>query len=105
MPRTIFASLLVREGEVQYIFISGKMIPFNDPRFPGAIDMFKQQTELDPIRLGREQRWQHPNDRLLIKCTSERGPRGDFKLRDMEVEPVLPGTHNYDLLSVELWIC
>ena len=100
MPRTVFASLLVRKGEVHYIYISGKMIAYNDPRFRGAIDMFREQTELDPIRLGRQQRRQYPNEeRLLIKCTYERRPRGDFKLRDMEVEPVLPGTHNYDLLS------
>ena len=100
MSRTVRASLLVRKGEVHFIYISGKMIAYNDPRFRGAIDMFREQTDLNPLGLGRQQRRQYPNEeRLLIKCTSVRRSNGDFKLRDMEVEPILPGTEYYELLS------
>ena len=97
--RTAKASLLVRKGEVHFIYISGKMIEYNDPRFRSAMEMFRQQTELDPIRLGRMQRRQHPHERLLIKCISKRRPNGNFKLRSLKVEPILPGSEYYDMLS------
>ena len=97
---TIKNSLLVRKGEVYYLNFGGNLIAYNDPRFPRALHLFRKQTELDPIRLGRQKRRQYEDERLLIKCYSIRLPNGKFKLRNVRVEPILEGSQYYNLLTI-----